>query len=71
MSLTAEALRELHHLHQRIADLRNRLERGPKQIQAGQANVARIEEELTQAKETVKRELRRASIATKNKRRPH
>ncbi len=55
MSLTPESLRELHHLHQRVADLRGRLERGPRQIKAGQANVARSEEELEQAKETVKR----------------
>ncbi len=55
MSLTAEALRELHHLHQRIADLRNRLDRGPKQIKAGQANVTRGEEEVEKAKHTIQR----------------
>ena len=55
MSLTAESLRELHHLHQRVADVRGRLDRGPRQIAAGNTSVARTEEELGTAKETVKR----------------
>jgi len=55
MSVTSESLQELHHLHQRIADLRGRLERGPRQIKAGEATVARVEEELEKAKATVKR----------------
>ena len=55
MSVSSEALQELHHLHQRVADLEGRLARGPRQIAAGQANVARVQEELDKAKETVKR----------------
>ncbi len=32
MSVTAAALRELHRIHQQLAELRDRLERGPKQV---------------------------------------
>ena len=55
MSLSSEALQELHHLHQRVSDLEGRLERGPRQVAAGQYNVAQVEEELGQAKAVVKR----------------
>jgi uncharacterized protein len=54
MSLTAAALRELHRLHQQLADLRDRLERGPKQVRVRQANVAQAEEKLAQAHAEVK-----------------
>jgi predicted nucleic acid-binding Zn-ribbon protein len=54
MSLTAAALRELHRLHQQLGDLRDRLERGPKQVRARQANVAQAEEKLAQAHSEVK-----------------
>lgn len=43
MSFTAAALRELHRLHQQLGDLRDRLERGPKQVRVRQANVAQAE----------------------------
>jgi predicted nucleic acid-binding Zn-ribbon protein len=46
MSLTAAALRELHRLHQQLADLRDRLERGPKQVRIRQATVSQAEEKL-------------------------
>ncbi len=32
MSVPAVALRELHQIHQQLAELRDRMERGPKQI---------------------------------------
>lgn len=54
MSFTAAALRELHRLHQQLADLRDRLERGPKQVRARQANVVQAEEKLGQAHADVK-----------------
>jgi uncharacterized protein len=50
MSSTAGVLRELHRIHRQLSDLRERLDRGPKQIKARQATVARLEEELAQAK---------------------
>jgi predicted nucleic acid-binding Zn-ribbon protein len=49
MSVTAIALRELHRIHQQLSDLRERLERGPKQVRAREANVAKLEAELAKA----------------------
>jgi len=54
MSITAAALRDLHRIHQRLADLRDRLERGPKQVRAREANVIQLEAKLTEAKERAK-----------------
>jgi uncharacterized protein len=54
MSVTAAALRELHQIHQRLADLRDRLERGPKQVRAREANVAQLEAKLTEARDRAK-----------------
>jgi predicted nucleic acid-binding Zn-ribbon protein len=54
MSVTAAALRELHRIHQRLADLRDRLERGPKQVRAREANVTQLEAKLTEAKDRAK-----------------
>lgn len=55
MTISAESLRELHHLHQMAANLKGRLDRGPLQVQAGQANVKRSEEQLAAAKEAAKK----------------
>ena len=46
MTFTAASLRELHRIHRQLSDLRERLERGPKQIKARQANAAAAEEKL-------------------------
>jgi uncharacterized protein len=54
MSVTAAALRELHRLHQQLADLRDRLERGPKQVRVREANVAQLEARLAEARERAK-----------------
>jgi len=51
MDVSASALRELHRIHRQLADLNERLERGPKQIRARRTNVTRLEAELEQAKE--------------------
>jgi uncharacterized protein len=50
MSVTAEVLRELHRIHRQLADLRERRDRGPKQIRAHEANVKRLDEELGKVK---------------------
>lgn len=50
MSVTAAALNELHRIHRQLSDLRERLDRGPKQVKAREANVAKIEAELAQCK---------------------
>ena len=54
MSDTAGVLRELHRIHRQLSDLRERLERGPKQIRARETNLARLEAELAQLKADVK-----------------
>jgi uncharacterized protein len=54
MSLSAAALRELHRLHQQLADLRERIERGPKQVRLRQANVTQSDEKLAAAHAEVK-----------------
>ncbi len=48
MSVTADVLRTLHRIHQQLSDLQERKARGPKQIKAHTANVARAEQELEQ-----------------------
>lgn len=54
MSLTAAALRELHRIHQQLADLRERLERGPKQIRAREVNVAKLDADLAKSQADTK-----------------
>ena len=54
MSVTAAALRELHRIHQQLAELRDRLERGPKQVRAREANVAQLEARLAEAHDKAK-----------------
>jgi len=46
MAVTAAALRELHRIHRQLSDLRDRRARGPKQIKAREANLARLNEDL-------------------------
>lgn len=53
MAVTAAALRELHHLHQQLAELRDRVERGPKQIRAREANVAQLKTKVDEARARV------------------
>lgn len=54
MPTLTESLRTLHRIHQQLADLRSRLERGPKQIRAVEVNVKKCETEQTQAKDAYK-----------------
>jgi predicted nucleic acid-binding Zn-ribbon protein len=54
MSVTAAALRELHRIHQQLSELRDRLERGPKQVRTREANVAQLEAKLNEARERTK-----------------
>jgi predicted nucleic acid-binding Zn-ribbon protein len=55
MSVTAAALRDLHRLHRQLGDIRSRLQRGPRQARAADEQIARLEQQLQQAKETVLR----------------
>ncbi len=54
MSVNAAALQQLHRIHQQLADLHQRLERGPKQIRARTALVAQAEENLAKAQAEIK-----------------
>jgi uncharacterized protein len=54
MSVNAAALRELHRIHQQLADLGDRLDRGPKQVRARTALVAQAEEQLAKAQADIK-----------------
>ena len=51
MSNLTEALRTLHRIHRQIADLQDRLQRGPKQVKAAEATVKKAEAELATSKE--------------------
>lgn len=55
MNISAEALRELHRIHRQLTDLRERYDRGPKQIAAVEASVKRLELEWEQAKDATKK----------------
>ncbi|MBX3432434.1 MAG: phospholipase [Pirellulales bacterium] len=54
MALTAELLRQLHRIHTQLADLRDRLDRGPRRIQVHQRNVEQMEAALAAAQDAVK-----------------
>jgi predicted nucleic acid-binding Zn-ribbon protein len=54
MNPIADTLRELHRIHQQLSDLRERIERGPKQIQAREHNVARLTQVLEQVQADAK-----------------
>src|SRR5215831_17320527 len=45
MAVTAATLRELHRIHRQLSDLRERLDRGPKQVRARTGGVAQAEEQ--------------------------
>jgi predicted nucleic acid-binding Zn-ribbon protein len=54
MSITAAALRELHRIHQQLAELRDRLERGPRQVRAREGSVTQLEARLVEARDKAK-----------------
>lgn len=59
-TVSAAVLRTLHRIHSQLADLRGRLERGPKQVVAHKASVAKLEQALAVAENQVK-EARKAA----------
>ncbi len=54
MAITAAALRDLHRIHRQLADLRERQARGPRQIKAREANLAKFAEQQATAEKVVK-----------------
>lgn len=55
MAIPAATFRTLHRIHRQLTDLRSRLDRGPKQVAAGEANVAKFQAAVDAAKEDVKK----------------
>jgi len=49
MAVSAAALRELHRIHRQLSDLGDRLERGPRQVRAREANLAKLEQSSQEA----------------------
>jgi len=54
ITVSTNTLRKLHRIHQQLRDLRERLGRGPRVVQAHQANVSRLEKELEDLKAKAK-----------------
>lgn len=54
MAVSTTVLRELHRIHSQLSDLRDRLDRGPRRVQAHEANVAKQQEALEAAQDNVK-----------------
>lgn len=55
MTASPDDLRTLHRIHQQLAELRARLERGPKQIRAKQQGLERSEQHLADSKDAWKK----------------
>jgi predicted nucleic acid-binding Zn-ribbon protein len=54
MAANAELLELLHRIHRQLADLREREERGPRQVKAREVNAARLDAELAAAQDAVR-----------------
>ena len=54
MVANAELLELIHRIHRQLADLRERQERGPRQVKAREVNAGKLEVELTAAQDAVK-----------------
>jgi predicted nucleic acid-binding Zn-ribbon protein len=54
MPTLTETLRTLHRIHRQHSDLKDRLSRGPRQIQAAELAVKKCETDLTQSKDAFK-----------------
>jgi predicted nucleic acid-binding Zn-ribbon protein len=54
MSTAANSLRTLHRIHQQLGDLRERKDRGPKQVQAHRNSVTKLDQEVRAAHDAVK-----------------
>jgi len=63
MPTLTETLRTLHRIHRQHSDLRDRLARGPRQVQVAETSVKKCEADLAQAKDTY----RQAKMASDEK----
>ena len=50
-NVSLAVLRTLHRIHRQLTDLRERLDRGPKQVRAGEANINHREEDLARLRD--------------------
>lgn len=63
IEISTELLRRLHRIHRQRTDLRGQIDRGPRQIKAGETLLAKASADVTQARETLKK----ATIASDEK----
>ncbi|MEX2173116.1 MAG: phospholipase [Pirellulaceae bacterium] len=63
MTTLTESLRTLHRIHRQLADLQDRLQRGPRQMRIAETNVKNTEGEVAQAKDA----FRQAKMAADEK----
>lgn len=54
MAHSADLLQTLHRIHRQLSDLRERQEKGPRQVKAREANAAKLDADLIAAQEEVK-----------------
>lgn len=54
MAHSADLLQTLHRIHRQLADLRERQEKGPRQVKAREANAAKLDADLLAAQDSVK-----------------
>ncbi len=52
MTITSDKLRELHRIHLQLCDLRERLDRGPRQVEARRRGIAALEAKLAEEQKT-------------------
>jgi predicted nucleic acid-binding Zn-ribbon protein len=63
IEISTKLLRRLHRIHRQRADLGNQIERGPRQLKAGEALLAKASDEFDNARETLKK----ATVASDEK----
>lgn len=63
IEISTELLRRLHRIHRQRTDIAGQIERGPRQIKAGEALVAKAEAEFESARE----KLKKATMASDDK----
>ena len=55
IEISPALLRKLHRIHRQRADLKGQIERGPRQIKAGEAMIAKAQADVQAAQQTLKR----------------
>jgi uncharacterized protein len=53
-TVSLDVLRTLHRIHKQLTDLKDRRDRGPRQIRAGEASIQQREDELNRLREELK-----------------